>query len=208
MAKTAKGSKKKTRIDFGDVEKDIRQRGRTVPEGTYIGKISAVKKDKKEGSAAPYFRWTIQIVSDDRGKTKHKGVPVYHITSLKREALFNLRNLIYAASNGKKNVAGKAIDFDPQSLIGSKLGVIVEHEEYKPDGSKEARIRNRIADLLPLKDVEVDEEEDEEEGADDSDNEDDEEEDDDEDDEDEDEEEEDDDEDDDDLDEVDVDEDL
>jgi len=167
------------RVDFGDVPQERRQRSRHIPPGDYVAKIVSWKKKYKDDdkSNVPYLQWTIQIAEG-----KHKGVPLYENTSLKKDALFNLRNLIFAATDGKRNVAGKTVDFNPDALVGKKIGIIVEDNEYNNT------IRSQIGDVRPLSEMEDDDEEgddEDEEGEEEEDDEDDEEEDEDEEDEDE-----------------------
>ena len=202
MARPRRTARKSTveRIDFRGVPKEIRKRGVRVPEGDYLVKIVQVERKKGERSGAAYYNWKFQIVEDAQGKTKHAGVPLYYVTSLKPEALFNLRNLIHAATEGKRNTAGKVANFDRESLIGKQIGVTVEDDEY------EGKIRSRAVDVMPKSQL-VAEEEDEEEDEEDE-EEYDEDEDEDEEDEDEEDEDEEDEEDEDDLDDVDLDEDL
>jgi hypothetical protein len=147
-----KTSKKKAMVvDFGGVPEERRQRTRRIPEGEYKAKIVSWKKKYKDDDKTnvPYISWMIQITEG-----KHKGVPFYENTSLKTDSLFNLRNLIFAATDGKKNVAGKKVNFDPDSLVGAKIGIIVEDEEY--DG----KMRSKIGDVRPLSEMEEDDEED------------------------------------------------
>ena len=152
-------SKKSIRIDFSGVDKDIRQRAKHIQPGDYACKIVSWKKKWKEDdkSNPPYLQWRFQIVDG-----KAKGVPLYYITSLKTDALFNLRNLIFAATDGKKNVAGKSVDFDPDALVGKKIAVLVDDEEW------EGRVRSKAVDVRPLSELsgdegESDDEEDDEE---------------------------------------------
>lgn len=175
---------KKYTVNFEGVEKEIgKKAGKHIPEGDYILKVASVERRKNKAGDAHYFSWKLQVVTDARGGKKHAGTPFYYITSLKPEALFNLRNMIHACTNGKKNVAGKAIEFDPSDYIGAKIGATVEDDEYN------GKIRSQVSDVMPLKDLETeegdDDEDDEDEDTDDMDDVDD-----DEDDEDEDEEEE------------------
>ena len=169
MAKKMKskaGKSKSYKVDFGGVPKEIRKRGVRVPEGDYLCKVVDVERKKSEKSGLPYFNWKFQVVEDAQGKTKHAGVPLYYVTSLKPEALFNLRNLIFAASDGKKNVAGKAVNFNPTALIGKQIGVTVEDDEY--DG----KIRSRAVDVMPASQLEAEEDDDEEDEEEDDDDED------------------------------------
>ena len=184
-----------TKINFGDVEGTPGQRrgGRRIPEGDYLAKITKVEPHKTEKGRS--FHWQFQVTESASGNKKYKGTTFHYYTSLKPDALFNLRNLIFASTG--KNVTGKAVNFDPNKLVGKVIGIIVEDEEYKK------KIQSRCVDVLPKDQLEA-EDEDEDEDDEDEDEEDDEDED-----EDEEEDEEDDEEDDeDDLDDVDVDEDM
>jgi hypothetical protein len=152
---------KTERIDFGGVEGEPGRRRRVrIPEGDYLCKILKHEKKRKEGGSSYYFNWHLQVVEDAQGKEKHKGTPLYYITSLKPEALFNLRNFIFAASDGKKNVTGKTVNFDPKTLYGKQVGVTVEDDEY------EGKMRSRAVDVMPPNMIEAADEEDEEEDED------------------------------------------
>jgi hypothetical protein len=175
----ARETAKTDRIDFGGVPKEKRARFRRIKEGTYKAKVVSHKKKWKDDdkSNPPYYAWTLQITEG-----KYKGTPFIENTSLKKDALFNLRNLIFACTDGKKNVAGKTVNFNPKNLYGKVIGIVVEDEEY------DNKMRSKVVDMLPLSEVEEDEEG-EEEAGDEADEDDDEDTDDDEDDEDEDEDE-------------------
>lgn len=117
----------KDTIDFSGVPQDIRSGGRAyIPPGDYLVKI--VKHEKKwkdnDKSNAAYYSWQFQVVDP----ATNKGGTVYTNTSLAPDALFNLRNLIYATTG--KNVAGKSLNFDPSKLYSKKLGITVEDREY------------------------------------------------------------------------------
>ena len=157
MAKEASRKSKTERLDFSGVPKERRQRFRRIPEGEYRAKIMSVRKKWKDNDKTntPYFAWTLQITDG-----KYKGTPFIENTSLKKEALFNLRNLIFAASDGKKNVAGRnAVDFNPDALLGKAVGIVVEDEEW------DNKMRSTIGSIIPLSEL-GEEDEDEEEGED------------------------------------------
>jgi hypothetical protein len=145
---------KKMRIDFGGVDKEIRRGGRAVriPEGDYILKIVEAEEATGERSGAKYLRWTFQVAEGE-----HKGKRLRMNTSLKPDALWNLRNLIHAALG--KNVAGKAVNFDPETLYGKIVGGAVEDNEFND------RITSQVASVFPRDEanpVEADEDEEEE----------------------------------------------
>lgn len=146
---------KKMRIDFGGVDKEIRRGGRAVriPEGDYILKIVEAEEATGERSGAKYLRWTFQVADGE-----HKGKRLRMNTSLKPDALWNLRNLIHAALG--KNVAGKAVNFDPETLYGKIVGGAVEDNEFND------RITSQVASVFPKDEAtpaeDADEEEEEE----------------------------------------------
>jgi hypothetical protein len=113
----------KRKVDFSGVSEDIRSGGRSkhIPEGDYLLKI--MEGVWEEGQKADYIRWRFQVAEG-----KQKGVTLYANTSLSQKALWNLRNLIHAAVG--RNVAGKAVNFDPDSLTGKIVGASVEDNEY------------------------------------------------------------------------------
>jgi len=155
--KSDKAGGKSYKVDFGGVEKEIGKRsGKHIPEADYVLKVADVERRKNKAGDAYYFSWKLQVVTDAQGKKKHAGSTFYFTTSLKPEALFNLRNMIHACTNGKQNVAGKAINFNPQQYIGSKIGGTVEDDEY------EGKLRSVVSDVMPLKDLEVDSDEEDE----------------------------------------------
>lgn len=159
------------RIDFSGVEKEIRKdrgRSRHIPEGEYLAKIVDCEARKSERTDSKYLSWKFQITEG-----AHKGVSIYGITSLKHEALWNLRNLINAAIG--KNIAGKAVNFDPDTVIGKVVGIVVEDNEYGE--GKDKKVTSRVNTTFPKDEYEAaDEDEDEDEDEEDDEEEDDEEE--------------------------------
>lgn len=159
---------KKVKIDFTGVDKEIK-RGSSrvkVPEGDYVVKI--IDHEVQKTASSKGFRWKCQIISP----AKYKGKTLTGYTSLKPEALWSLRNLIHAALG--KNVAGKAVEFDPSNLYGKVVGAAVEDNEYTKDGK--TRITSQISTFFPKDEVaesEDDEDEDDDDEEEDSDTEDD-----------------------------------
>lgn len=146
---------KKMTIDFGGVPKEIRKGGgKKLPEADYVWKIISSEIAKKEGATSRYIRWQLTVA-----KGPFKGVSRSYITSLKPEALFNLRNLIHAATG--KNVAGKSLDFDRENLYGKLVGGTIVDSERPIEGGK-TRIFNDLDTVFPVSDMADDEDEDEE----------------------------------------------
>jgi hypothetical protein len=143
---------KKIKIDFGGVDTEIRSGGRAahVPEGDYLAKPVNAELRKSEKSGSKYISWRFQILEPK----KFKGKTLYDRTSLKPDALWNLRNLIHAALG--KNVAGKVINLDPEVAYGKPLMITVEDDEY------EGKLRSQIVDYQPKDKYEEGEDTDEE----------------------------------------------
>ena len=145
---------KKVRIDFTGVSEEIRSGGRAarVPEGDYLVKPMNAELRRSDKSGSKYFSWRFQIVEPK----KYKGKTLYDRTSLKTEALWNLRNLVFAAIG--KNVAGSIVNFDPEKIYGKTLMVTVEDDEY------EGNIRSQIVDYQQKKKYGAKDDDEEEDG--------------------------------------------
>jgi hypothetical protein len=148
---------KKMQIDFTGVDKEIRKgggKGKHIPEGDYLVKIIKHEVRKSERTGGRYINWQFQVASGE-----NKGATVYGSTSLKPEALWSLRNLIHAALG--KNVAGKAVNFDPENLYGKLVGASVEDNVYKKDDREV--VTSQVSTCFPKDELgaeEADEEED------------------------------------------------
>jgi Protein of unknown function (DUF669) len=148
---------KKIKIDFSGVDHEIRSGGRAahVPEGDYLAKPVNAELRKSEKSGSRYISWRFQVVEPK----KYKGKTLYDRTSLKPDALWNLRNLVHAALG--KNIAGKVVNFDPEVVYGKPLMITVEDDEY------EGKIRSQIVDYQPKAKYEEGDDDEDEEGEDD-----------------------------------------
>lgn len=148
---------KKLNVDFGDVPKEIKSSGRSahVPEGDYIGKVVKGELKKKKDGKSKYFSWRIQIVSPKQ----YKGKTLYTITSLKPDALWSLRNLIHACTG--KNVAGKALKFDPDSLNGKKFAFTAVDDEYENPDTHKKTMKSLVEDVRPVSELKDEDDEDE-----------------------------------------------
>jgi len=160
------------KIDFSGVDKEIRKgggRSKHIPEGDYLARIEDVESRKSERSGSRYLNWRFKITQGE-----YKGTTLYGMTSLKESALWNLRNLINAATG--KNVAGRSANFDPNNLIGKVVGISVEDNEYGEGENK--KITSRVNTTFPPEELEAESDEDEDEDEDEEEEEDDEDEDD------------------------------
>ena len=145
--------KKGYKVNFGNVPEEIKSgggRAAHVPPGDYLLKIVEADYRENKKDSGHHFSWRFSIASG-----KYKGKTVYDITALKPDALWNLRNLIHAATG--KNVAGKVVNFDPESLYGKIVAATLEDDEY--DG----KVKSRPVDYRPKSELKTsDDDEDEE----------------------------------------------
>lgn len=140
---------KKTKVDFSGVDQEIRKgggRAAHVPEGDYLAKVISGELRTSEKKGTKYFNWRLGIVQPE----KYKGKTLYLTTSLKPEALWNLRNLIHAATG--KNVAGRAVNVDPDALVGKVVCLTAVDDEY------EGKIKSVPEDIRPKSDYNSDDE--------------------------------------------------
>lgn len=151
----------KKKLDFGGVDKEIKRGGgggKHIPEGDYVVKIieGEFHRNKDKGSSG--YKWVFQVHSGE-----HKGVKLRGYTSLKPEALWSLRNLIFAATG--KNVAGKAVSFDPDNLVGKLVGAEVVDNEYTTGtgDDKKTKLTSQVNTCFPKEEVGGDDDEDEDE---------------------------------------------
>lgn len=183
--KTKKASAKKggtMSVDFSEVED--KRGGKRYKPGDYGVKVVEVTKGKTQNKGTPQISFKCKFVEG-----KYKGDTIFHNCNLLPQSLWVLRNALEAL--GKK-VPKKVVKIDLNGLVGKKMGITIEDDEY------ENKVRSRVVDTFPYSELEdrqagtdeeldEDDEDDEDEDEDDDDeDEDDEDEDDDEDDEDED----------------------
>ena len=108
----------KIRVDMTNVEERV-----LVPEGDYICKVAKITLKDNQAGDGKLLVWELLI-----GLGENKGSKLYHNTSLKPRALFNLRNTIIACGG---NVPKSIQTIDTDKYVGAIVGVTVGHEIYK-----------------------------------------------------------------------------
>lgn len=117
----------KLTVDFSNVG-DRTEGGRSahVPEGDYLLAAVGYEIRKKKEENSQYISWKLSIVKPE--KYKNAGT-IYHITSLKEESLWSLRNFLddlgIKVPKSTVGVPLKAI-VDAKRIIGATL----EDDEY------------------------------------------------------------------------------
>jgi hypothetical protein len=156
------------RVNFSGVEEEIRkhaQKAARVPDGDYLVKImdASMRENEDTGSRGINIRAQIVKPRQFAGKTQ------YGYCSLKKEALWNLRNLINASMG--RNVAGKTVDLDLGKFKDKIVGAVIEEDEYQ------GKVRSRISTWFPRDEFEESDDEEDDEDVEDEEDEDEEEED-------------------------------
>jgi hypothetical protein len=113
-------------------------------------KIVKGEMRKNKNDNGRHFSWRFTIATG-----KYKGKTLYMVTSLKTDALWNLRNLIFAATG--KNVAGKVSSFDPSTIEGKVVAGTTEDDEY------EGKIKSVLVDIRPKEELGGDDEDEDDE---------------------------------------------
>ena len=123
----------KVQADFTNVRDEFAP----ISEGVHVAIISGV--ELKDGQAAKYFNWegTVQDGAD-------KGQKIWWITSLKPEALFNLRNMMVAAGIP---VPKSKFDIDTDLLLKRPIGIRVEQYLY------EGKTRCKVTEFMGAKEA-------------------------------------------------------
>ena len=131
----AKEKTKGISVDFSNTDEN----GSRLPAGDYVVRVEKV--EVRDGSSGfKYLAWTLAVISGE-----YKGKKIYHNTSLKPEALFNLRNLLM--SIGISVPKGK-LTLNLKEYVGKVLGVYVEDGEYTSDGKKKKK--TEVIEMYPV----------------------------------------------------------
>lgn len=142
--------RKKGRSISVDME-GVTSGGFSVPDADYKVKVVEVTEEEGADSGEPYLSWELEIIEG-----KHKGAKLYHITSLQKQALFNLRRTLEACG---MEIPDSAMDLDLDELTDLTLGVTTEQEEYK--GKKKSKVIDTFNPDAPDEEDEDQDEEDE-----------------------------------------------
>jgi len=134
----------KLSIDFSNVE-DRREGGKAahVPPGDYLVQVVGCElKTKKDDETSKYLSWRLQIVTPE----KYKGAgTIWHTTSLKPEALWNLRNFLEDLGI---SVPKKSVDVPIQAIVAKKLiiGVTLDDDTYNEKTKSKVQATFKKAD--------------------------------------------------------------
>jgi hypothetical protein len=141
-------------VNFSGVEQEIRkhtERAALLPDGDYVVKILNADMRENEDTGSRGVNVRVQVVKPK----KYTGKVQYGYCSLKKEALWNFRNLINAALG--KNVAGRTVDVNLGRFEGKTVGAVIEQDEYNN------KVRSRVSTWFPEDEYEGTESDDEDE---------------------------------------------
>lgn len=132
----------KLSVDFSNVD-ERREGGKAahVPEGDYLLKVVGCELKSKQGDeSSKYLNWRLEIV--EPSKYRNAGA-IWHVTSLKPEALWNLRNFLEDLGMA---VPRKAVDLPIATIVKKQLviGATLADDEYTKPGSDKSTVKSKI----------------------------------------------------------------
>jgi hypothetical protein len=143
MPTQTKNKPAKISLDFSNVE-DRRSGKKSVyvPEGDYLLEMRDYEIKEKKDGGSKYISWQAYVLSPS--SLKGKG-PIYHISSLKKENLWSIRNLL--EDMGIK-VPKKLVDVPLGKCLNRSFGATIEDDEYTNDDGKTTK-KSKIAATFP-----------------------------------------------------------
>ncbi|AZV01740.1 hypothetical protein HOV00_gp33 [Microbacterium phage Schubert] len=112
---------KKIRLDFSKTEERSGWNTRQIPEGLYKATVAGVQEtEAQDGTAMLVYA----LVPTD---TKYKSRRFPYYCKLQQNQLWKLRDLLVAAG---MSVPKKALQIDPEKIVGSTIVIEVEDDSY------------------------------------------------------------------------------
>ncbi|QGH75905.1 hypothetical protein SEA_AXYM_38 [Gordonia phage Axym] len=125
------------KIDFTNVTEGSGIRPKQLPPGEYAASIKDVKAGNSKKTGTP--QWCFLIVPD-----KHPGATYPYYCQLTADQAWKIRQVLVAIG---VSVPKSVKTIDASKLIGKKLGIILEDDEY------EGKLKSVIDSLIPLSEV-------------------------------------------------------
>jgi hypothetical protein len=127
------------KVDLTGVTERKGGRAAHVPEGDYLLKLKRATKAQNNNKDGYHIRWEFNII---KGPGRSRDT-VYHRTSLKPDALWNLANLLTALRGGKE-VPKQSLSLDLTKFFGKDVGAtLIDGEPYND------RIKSEVSDFFP-----------------------------------------------------------
>lgn len=128
------------------IKLDLSNAGKTnnvLPSGEYQAFVFDVSHKENNAKDGYYLNWQFRIRNGE-----YEGKTVFHITSLKENALFKLRELLDGLQ--VEIPEGGLMELDTDDLMGKKCTLILGEREYM------GKAQNEVKEVLVAKDVEED----------------------------------------------------
>lgn len=142
-------------VDFSGVKDRGAFNTKRVAEGDYAAVVTKVEDGEVKGSGDFMYVFTIKLEKFSQSSYPYR-------CKLQENQLWKLRNLAVAAG---LNVPKKRVKFDPNKIVGKKIGVTMEDDEYEGKEKSEVSAVFPISELADGPDVEEDTDEEFDEGA-------------------------------------------
>lgn len=128
-------------IDFSGVKDRGAFNPHRIAEGDYAATISKVEDGKAKESGNAMYVFTIKLEKFSQYSYPYRCV-------ITENQLWKLRNIAVAAG---KNVPKKRVKFDPNTLVGKKIGVTIEDDEYDKDGKTIEK--SEVSSVFPVSEL-------------------------------------------------------
>ena len=125
------------KIDFTNVTEGSGIRPKQLPPGEYAASIKDVKAGNSKKTGTP--QWCFLIVPN-----KHPGATYPYYCQLTADQAWKIRQVLVAIG---VSVPKSVKTIDASKLIGKKLGIILEDDDY------EGKLKSVIDSLIPLSEV-------------------------------------------------------
>ena len=124
-------------LDFSGVKDRGAFNPKQVAEGDYAAVITKVEDAEAKGDGGAMYVFTIKLDKFSQASYPYR-------CKIQENQLWKLRNIAVAAG---LNVPKKRMKFDPNKVVGKRVGVTMEDDEY------EGKMKSEVSAVFPLSEL-------------------------------------------------------
>lgn len=128
---------KAVNLDFSGVKDRGAFNPKQVAEGDYAAVITKVEDAEAKGDGGAMYVFTIKLDKFSQASYPYR-------CKIQENQLWKLRNIAVAAG---LNVPKKRMKFDPNKVVGKRVGVTMEDDEY------EGKMKSEVSAVFPLSEL-------------------------------------------------------
>jgi hypothetical protein len=117
-----------------------------LPKGRYLCNVYAIEKKANNKGDGFYIQWTLKV-SADHPDEDYTGRTLYYITSLKQDALWNLKRTLIALGDEPDDL-DQELDIEPEDYLGRQCVADCKTEMYQ--GEPKTRVSRILPEDAPL----------------------------------------------------------